>query len=199
MLHYLLLNLQIAYYILCSLLLSAFYVSACAVMWKLYSMPTSSKPWLVFYLLFVHCMRLTFWLQLLKHCCCCCFCCFCSTRKMPKEAAIRKMSDTLKTERIRLSTKPDQTASGNNEGIERQEVDKQDVGQTKVKFGRPVGKLFERIENINSWKNVALGLNCLTTAFYLLGNALAFAFYLYPLLYRIIKHSAITGYVVDTK
>ena len=66
------------------------------------------------------------------------------------------MGDTAGTEGIRLATVPDQTASGNGEDTERQEEDKKDAGQKKVRFDKPVGKLFERIENINSWKNVAL-------------------------------------------
>ena len=121
---------------------------------------------------------------------------------MPEQSSTSAISVTPGTEGIVLSA-PDQTASGtalgNDESIELQEEDKKDVGHKKVKFNRPVEKLFERIEELNSWKNVALGLNCLTTAFYLLGNAVAFGFYMYPLLHRIVKHSTITSYVVDTK
>ena len=67
---------------------------------------------------------------------------------MPRQAAICTMGDTPGTEGVRLSTIPDQTASGNNEGTERQEEDKMDAGQKSVRFDKPVGKLFERIETM---------------------------------------------------
>ena len=53
------------------------------------------------------------------------------------------------------------------------------------------------VENMNSWEAVAHGLNHITTILYLLGNAIVFTLYLYPLLYRIIVHSAVNGYVTD--
>ena len=46
------------------------------------------------------------------------------------------------------------------------------------------------------WEAVPFGLNCLITAVYLLGNAIVFVLYMWPLLYRITSHSEATSYLV---
>lgn len=63
----------------------------------------------------------------------------------------------------------------------------------------PVNDANEKSEKAESWNAVALGLNRLITAIYLVGNVLAFAFYMFPLLQRIILDRNVEGYVVDTK
>ena len=57
----------------------------------------------------------------------------------------------------------------------------------------------EKCVDLESWTAVALGINSVMNTIYIVGNLLVFALYLCPLLYRIILHSTISGYVADIK
>ena len=70
-------------------------------------------------------------------------------------------------------------------------------GGSKVEAGNVIRNVEHEDLNLNTWEAVAHGLNRITTVLYLLGNAIVFALYLCPLLYRIIVHSAVNGYVID--
>ena len=58
--------LQVANYILWSLVLAAFHVCGTGILWEIAAMPENSKPWRVLRLLFVQCTRCSFWDQLLN-------------------------------------------------------------------------------------------------------------------------------------
>lgn len=177
---------QVANYILWSLLLAAFHVCACAVIWKISTLPDTSKPWHILDLLCVQCTRRSFWQCLWKLC----RRRLCSPRGVRRQTSIA--GSTPSPESVPLQKPQVQSIAVTDEEITQTESDKKDP------YGHVVAVLAKRLlENGNSWEEVALGLNRITTFSYLLGNALVFALYLSPLLYRIMVHSAVVGYLVD--
>lgn len=196
---------QVANYILWSLLLAAYQVCSCAIVWKLSTLPDTSKPSLLLHLLFVCFTRGTFWLQLLKRC----RRRFCGPRKVSRQRAIRIVAHTPGTESVQLQTPNERSESGYcKESTPPEEDVKVAIEEEELEDNKGVSNVEEELviakyiigktQKSYSWVAVALGLNRVTTIAYLLGNALTFTFYLYPLLYRIIVHSAVIGYIIDT-
>lgn len=182
---------QLANYILWSLVLAVLHVCACAIMWKLATL-TETKPWPVLQLLFVKCMRLAFWQQLFK-----CGSLF-RTSSAPLEVnyhqANSSSANTPGTECVQLPGGHASDSSCNDEKITPTKVTTKAAGD-----GEEIDKEKLPVEENepNTWMEVSFGVNRLITVAYLLVNALAFAFYLCPLLYRIIRHYSVVDYVND--
>lgn len=172
---------QVAKYILWSLVLAAFNVCCCAVVWMLFSMADKSKPWRVLHVLLVHCTGRKFWVQLLRRC----RRRFHKFRAAPDDTAIQLdkcgHSRNKRIEFVRQSSSQVPPESGHVAGENKKEVDGVDVPGDKTPEPSE--------EDPNSWKAVALGLNRVNTLAYLLGNAIVFALFLGPLLHRIFMYS----------
>ena len=194
--NYLLLyHLQIARYILWSLQLAAFQVCNCAIIWKLLTLPRTSRPWHVLQILFVQSTRRKFWAQLLqKHC----NRCLRETRGVNRQPALanRIASSSSYAECVGEPTRETKYELAERHiGAEIAPV-KAVIDENNAEASVPELKpLTERA--LNSWEELAFGINRMINVIYLVGNALVFRLYLYPLLMRIIEHSANNVYVVD--
>ena len=158
---------------------------------KIYKLPRKSKPWPVLRLLLVQSTRRTFWLQLLQRCR--------ASRGDRRSSAIGVAEDTRAPEQLQTPPISIPPAVGICDEVTPADDAENEDSKEEAKT-EPAVELLERAEEqqVDTWKAIALRLSGLTTAAYLLGNALLFAFYMCPLLYRIISHSA-TSFVADTK
>ena len=184
------LRIQVANYILWSLMLAALHVCACAIVWKLSTLPETSNPSLVLRLLFVRSMHRSFWVQFLTAC-----------RFHRKPTSITAGStpgaESAYCELPQRQRHNLQQVMGNGKDIQPTYADTNSTRDAEVQVEKHTNKSYEKVKIGETWEAIATGLNRLTIVSYLLGNALVFAIYLYPIFYRIIMHSAISGYVLD--
>ena len=171
-------------------MLAALHVCACAIVWKLSTLPESSKPSLVLRLLFIRSMRWSFWVQFLT-----------TYRFHRKPTSITARStpgaEYAHCELLQRQRPNQQQVIGNGKDIQPTYADTNSTRDDEVQVEKLTNKSHEKVEIGETWEAIATGLNRLTIVSYLLGNALVFAIYLYPLFYRIIMHSAVSGYVLD--
>ena len=170
---------QIAKYILWSLLLAAFHVCTNAIIGKLSTLPDTSKPGHLLQLIFVHCQRRVIWLRLLNRCCDW----FCQRGEARYPPANRAAAAPTITQQVPLELRSE---------VPNDVVKNESVCETVVPE-----KVFEKSEGLSSWKSVSEGLNRWFIVAYLLCNALVFALYLFPLLCRIFVQSSLSSYVLD--
>ena len=180
-------RIQLTIYIFCSLLFAVFHVSACAVEWKLVSMQSSSKPRLVWHLLFVRCMRRSFWLQLIQR-----------FRRCSAPRAIRPHSELAVQHPFSTEgavSLPIETVIPAMQNVEQlTPTNTNNSKNTSERKAVEAKKLCDEEENLHSWEAVAEGVNYVVSAIYLFANALLFAICMYPLLIRIIDHASVTPY-----
>lgn len=160
------------------MVLAVLHVCTCAIMWKLSTLPATSTPWPVLQLLFVNSMRRAFWFKLMNrsHC----------NRSLPKRNHRNTNFSIICTpDKECAQFQEAHTATGE---FDNKKNNSEEVNLKPHSFDG---------EDLISWVLVAHGINRLTTAAYLLGNALVFVLYLFPLLFRIFEHSSFIEYVVD--
>lgn len=213
---------QISNYILGSLVLAVFHVCGCTLVWKLCILPNTKKPSFLLRLLFVRCLRRTFWLRFLRHCFCFNSTCAPSnnlsvchrancTEKEKQEIGpteqtepIEQTKPTEHTERTELTAYKTQLIVPNRQdvmGIGRVEDITPTSHEKLDPSNRELSSIWdhppEKHVDLESWTAVALGINSVINTIYILGNLLVFALYMCPLLYRIIVHSTASDYVAD--
>ena len=180
-------------YIFCSLLLAVFHVCACAVEWKLVSMQSSSKPRLVWHLLFVRCMRRSFWLKMIQR-----FRRWASAPRGIRPHSELSVQHPFSTEgAVSLPTETVIPAMQNVEQLTPTNTDKSK--NTSERKAVEAKKLCdeEEVSHLHSWEAVAQGVNYVVSAIYLFFNALLFAICMCPLLIRIFDHAYVTPYLIN--
>lgn len=189
--------LQVANYILWSLLLAAFHVCACAIVLKINSLPEESKPGFFMRLLFVNCTQLFFWLKLVQRCCC-----SCTARGVSQHSDISSSARAQQhTENLHMNT-----IHSTHEQNNKEENTKANEGilAANIKLDTPesmqniVDKNAKLLKIGHTWNDVALGMNRLITTIYVFCNVLVFALYMIPLLFRVIHYFGAREYTNDT-
>ena len=150
-----------------------------AIIGNLSTLPDTSKPGPLLQLIFVHCQQRLFWLWLLNRCCNR-LCRHGVARYPPTD---RTTATPTATQQVPLELHSEVP----NDVVKNEFVSEKVVPE----------KLFEKSEGMSSWKSVSEGLNLWFIVIYLLGNALVFAVYLFPLLCRIFVQSSLSSFVVD--
>ena len=175
-------------YIFYSLLLAVLHVCACAVEWKLISTQSSTKPRLVWHLLFVRCTRRSFWLQLIQRIR------LCSAPRATRPHSELSVQHPFSAEgAVWFPTESVIPALQNVEQLMPSDIDKStDTGERKAVEAK---KLCNEEEDLHSWEAVAHGVNYVVSAIYLFSNALLFAICMCPLLIRIFYHASVTPYL----
>lgn len=170
------------------MVLAVLHVGACALMWKLSKMEDTSRPRPLLQLLFVHCTNRSFWRRLCEQCGCCRSRDARGVSDRHPHVAVVSSSSAESAQQLPEVTVPLKelneqvsTTSANNKNV--QEIEALEI--------------LEKQLNHNSWAAVSDGVNRVTVAVYLLGNALAFVFYMCPLFYLYIEHLFVVDYLND--
>lgn len=174
---------QLAKYILWSLLLAVYHVGACALIWKLSILSVTSKPWLVLEVLCFKCMSRAFWLRLWKII-------SWSSGKVIYQHTLKRDIEATKGS-VQMPDRKVLQAQANDVDFMHSDVIKNVGFKDEVKSDDSNAKDKE----LNSWLVISRRVDLFTTAAYLLGNILAFAFYMCPILNRIIVHYSVTDYI----
>lgn len=168
-------------------MLAVIHLLTCALNAKLYTLAeeATSKPPPLLHLIFVKFFRRSFWIELFK----------CRSR-VARDVSHRSHptnssgGETPGTECV-LLTEGRATGAHTHESASAEVTNKKNFGSEEASAKEMDAK------ETNAWMELFFALNRLTTAIYLIGNALVFSFFLVPLLYRMIVHYSVKEYVED--
>ena len=186
--------LQVANYILWSLVLAAFHVCGTGILWEIAAMPENSKPWRVLRLLFVQCTRCSFWDQLLNRLWMR-LCAHATVHRGPADNLQINERGPLPSTQIHVHV-PSYSEIGKIEEDAPKDNRNNVEGEAEV-FEEKEDAFQCSKKTLDSWEAVAFGMNRVIIAIYLLGNALVFVLFFCPLLFHMIKHLSVKVYVID--